>query len=119
MPYDEIERLPRLRAYLGANGVITSELRGPKDAWEVITGLFELEPVVADDWKKVENYLRSLGHARRRALVRKNLKNLPARFVSTKDAHRRKRLGVLTQRDVKELEKTAREEMERAKWERR
>lgn len=97
MSVNELEKMPVLKAYLGANGVLTAELRDEKELREVIWKLFRVN--VSGELAQIQANITELGKQKRRILVRKNLMDLPARLVSTKRAHSKKRAGIMMRRD--------------------
>jgi hypothetical protein len=99
--YQALNR-PSLSAFLGANGVKTSEIRSIEEFMEIVKTLYEFD-ASAMTGAEIESTIDGLGKSERRLLVKRNLGKLPARLVSTKPAHQRAREGRLTKRDRKYL----------------
>jgi hypothetical protein len=98
-------QLLQLKAFLGANGVVTSKIGNAEDVAYVATKLFGLRLDASEPLSllSLQSRISSLGYAHRRAMVRLNLGTLPAHLVSTREAHKDKREGKLARRDRKYL----------------
>jgi cob(I)alamin adenosyltransferase len=99
MSVDRLERMPVLKAYLGANGVLTAAIENEAELRRVIAQLFRVN--VELSLYEIQEAITELGKQKRRILVRKNLMDLPARLVSQKRAHAKKRGGVMYKKDRK------------------
>lgn len=99
MSVDRLERMPVLKAYLGANGVLTAAIENETELRKVLSRLFRVK--VDCSLFEIQTAITELGKQKRRILVRQNLMDLPARLVSQKRAHAKKRGGVMTKRDRK------------------
>ncbi len=102
MSITEAMARPKLKALLGSNGVLTDSIKNGAELREVVKALFEIDALDMG-YEEIEAAIDELGRPLRRALVRKNLGSLPARLVSMKPAHKRRRMGVLRKRDRKLL----------------
>lgn len=100
----KFEAYPSLKAFFGANGVLTGEIKSDDEFRALCLALFGVAAHEAEPMKSIEDRIKAIGKAKRRVLVRRNLGNLPARLVSQKTAHQRKRKGVLSKRDKKTTE---------------
>jgi hypothetical protein len=104
---------PKLTAFFGANGIMTTEIKGDDDLWYLAEVLFELK-VASRSLDVLQNAIDFLGKKERRRLRRKNLMNLPARFVSGKwgiqgkrvRRRKRKHYGTVEAGPVRQIEIT-------------